>query len=117
MCNEPGCPDGPTIGDHFNNIRPMVVDGPIKVNGPVTVTRIWRSGGRYHITAFEGESIPPRRDLTGNTLLVEFPEGGIADRFQRLIQAGMPHHVTVHFGRHAKTLHQLARMLDLEWHV
>lgn len=116
MCNEPNCPDAPTIGDHFNNVRPMVVDGPIKVDGPVTVTRLWRCGGRYHITAFEGESIAPRRNLTGNTLLVEFPEGGIVDRFQRLIQAGMPHHVTVHFGRHSRTLRQMARMLNLEWH-
>jgi L-arabinose isomerase len=82
----------------------------------VTVTRLWRSGARYHITAFEGESIAPRRKLTGKTLLVEFAEGGIAERFPRLIHAGMPHHVTVHFGRHSKTLRQLARMLDLEWH-
>jgi L-fucose isomerase-like protein len=117
MCNEPGCDDGPTIGDHFNNIRPMVVDGPIRTGGPVTVTRLWRCDGRYHITSFEGRAIPPRRKLTGNTLLVEFPEGGIADRFQRLIQAGMPHHVTVHFGNHAATLRRLARMLNLEWHI
>lgn len=117
MCNEPGCDDGPSIGDHFNNVRPMVVDGPIKTGGPVTVTRLWRCDGRYHLTAFEGRAIPPRRKLTGNTLLVEFPEGGIAERFQRLAQEGMPHHVTVHFGSHAETLRRLAHILGLEWHL
>jgi L-fucose isomerase-like protein len=117
MCNQPGCDDGPSIGDHFNNVRPMVVDGPIRTGGLVTVTRLWRCDGRYHITAFEGRAIPPRRKLTGNTLLVEFPDGGISDRFQRLIQAGMPHHVTVHFGGHAETLRRLAEILNLEWHV
>lgn len=117
MCNEPGCDQGPSIGDHFNNIRPMVVDGPIKTVGAVTVTRLWRCDGRYHMTAFEGRATPPRRKLTGNTLLVEFPDGGVADRFQRLVQAGMPHHVTVHFGTHAESLRRLARILGLEWHV
>jgi L-fucose isomerase-like protein len=117
MCNEPGCANGPSIGDHFNNIRPMVVDGPIRTGGPMTVTRLWRCDERYHITAFEGWAIPPRRKLTGNTLLVEFPEGGIAARFQRLIQGGMPHHVTVHFGSHAETFRRLARILNLEWHA
>lgn len=117
MCNEPGCDEGPSIGDHFNNVRPMVVDGPIKTGGPVTVTRLWRCDGRYHATAFEGRAVPPRRKLTGNTLLVEFPEGGVAERFQRLVHAGMPHHVTVHFGSHAETLRRLARILNLEWHV
>jgi L-fucose isomerase-like protein len=117
MCNEPGCDEGPTIGDHFNNIRPMVVDGPIKTGGPVTVARIWRCGDRYHITAFDGQAIAPRRKLTGNTLLVEFPEGGIANRFQDLAQAGMPHHVTVYFGAHAETFRRLARILGAEWHA
>jgi L-fucose isomerase-like protein len=117
MCNEPGCDDGPSIGDHFNNVRPMVVDGPIRTGGPVTVTRLWRCDGRYHLTAFEGRAIPPRRKLTGNTLLVEFPEGGIAERFQKLAQAGMPHHVTVHFGSHAESLRRFAGIINLEWHV
>jgi L-fucose isomerase-like protein len=117
MCNEPGCDEGPSIGDHFNNIRPMVVDGPIRTGGPVTVARIWRCGGRYHITAFDGHAIQPRRKLTGNTLLVEFREGGVAERFQRLAQEGMPHHVTVYFGAHAETFRRLARMLGLEWHA
>lgn len=116
MCNEPGCEGEPTIGDHFNNIRPMVVDGAIRTGGAVTVTRLWRCDGRYHLMAFDGEALPPRRRLTGNTLLVGVKEGHVPERFERLVHAGMPHHVTVHFGAHAETLRRLARLLRLEWH-
>lgn len=117
MCNEPGCDGGPTIGDHFNNVRPMVVDGPIRTGGTVTVTRLWRCDGRYHLTAFEGQAIPPRRHVTGNTLLVEVAGDPVPGRFDRLIHAGMPHHVTVHFGAHAETFRRLARILGIEWHA
>jgi L-fucose isomerase-like protein len=117
ICNEPGCDDGPMIGDHFNNVRPMVIDGPIKTGGDVTITRLWRCNGRYHITAFEGRAVPPQRKLTGNSLLVKFPGGGVADRFQRLRQSGMPHYVTVHFGSNAEALLMMAHLLNLELHL
>ena len=117
MCNQPGCDDGPTIGDHFNNVRPMVVDGPIRTGGPVTITRLWRCDGRYHMTAFEGHAIPPRRHVTGNSLLVDVAGGSVPMRFDHLIHAGMPHHVTIHFGSHAETFRRLARMLGIEWHA
>jgi len=117
MCNEVGCEDGPTIGDHFNNVRPMVVDGPIKTGETVTITRLWRCDNRYHMTAFEGQAIPPKRRLTGNTLLVEVAGEPVPTRFDRLIHAGMPHHVTIHFGAHAETFRRLARMLAVEWHA
>ncbi len=117
MCNDPGCDGGPTIGDHFNNVRPMVVDGPIRTGGSVTVTRLWRCDGQYHMTAFEGQAIPPRRHVTGNTLLVKVSGEAVPLRFDRLIHAGMPHHVTVHFGSHAETFRRLARMLGIEWHA
>lgn len=117
MCNEAGCENGPTIGDHFNNVRPMVVDGPIRMGGPVTITRLWRCDGRYQMTAFEGKAIAPRRHVTGNTLLVETFGEPVPSRFDRLIHAGMPHHVTVHFGEHAETLRRLARLLRIEWHA
>ncbi len=117
MCNEAGCEDGPTIGDHFNNVRPMVVDGPIKTGGTVTIVRLWRCDGRYQMTAFEGRAIAPRRHVTGNTLLVETSGEPVPSRFDRLIHAGMPHHVTIHFGQHAETMRRLARVLGIEWHA
>ncbi len=117
MCNEAGCEDGPTIGDHFNNVRPMVLDGPIRIGGPVTITRLWRCDGRYQMTAFEGTAIAPRRRVTGNALLVETKGEPVPTRFDRLIHAGMPHHVTIHFGEHAEIFRRLARVLGIEWHA
>jgi len=116
MCNAAGCDDGPTLGEHFNGARPFVVDGPIRTGSPVTVARWWRCDGRYHATAFEGRAIPPRRHVSGNSLLVEFEEGRIPQRFERLIHAGLPHHVSVYFGRHESTLRKVAAILDAEWH-
>jgi L-fucose isomerase-like protein len=115
MCNATGCDGEPTIGKHFNGARPFVVDGQLQLAGDITVSRIWRCDGRYHWTAFEGRSIPPRRTVTGNSLLVEVDGGGVPDRFERLIHAGLPHHVTLHFGRHAERFQRLARALRIEW--
>ena len=95
----------------------MVVDGPIKTGGPVTIVRLWRCDGRYQMTAFEGQAIAPRRQTTGNTLLVETLGESVPSRFDRLVHAGMPHHVTIHFGAHAETFRRLARVLGIEWHA
>jgi L-fucose isomerase-like protein len=116
MCYGVGCEGGPSIANHFNNLRPFVVDGPIRTGGPVTVSRLWRCDGRYHLAAFEGQAIPPRRHLTGNTLLVEVEGETVPEKFDRLVHAGLPHHVTVHFGNYAETLRRLARLLGIEWH-
>ena len=116
MCNAVGSDCEPTLGEHFNGARPSVVDGPLRTGGPVTVTRVWRCDGRYHITAFEGRAIPPRRHVLGNSLLLEVDGGMMPQRFERLIHAGMPHHVTLHFGHWEDRLRRIARLLSLEWH-
>lgn len=116
MCNDIGSECGPTLGEHFNGKRPSVVDGPIKTEGPVTITRLWRCDNNYHLTAFEGMAVPPRRQVSGNSLLVEVDGKSVHSRFDHLIHAGMPHHVIVHFGRHSDTLRRMARLLSLEWH-
>ena len=115
MCNAIGSDDEPTLGGHFNGARPLVVDGKLQLTGDVTVSRLWRCDGRYHWTAFEGRSISPRRSVTGNSLLVEVYGGKVPERFERLIHAGLPHHVTLHFGRHAETFRRLARTLCIDW--
>jgi L-fucose isomerase-like protein len=117
MCYGIGCVDGPSIGNHFNNLRPLVLDGAIRSEGPVTVSRLWRCDGRYHLVAFEGRAIPPRKHLTGNTLLVEVQGESVPQRFDRLVHEGLPHHVSVYFGDHVDTLRRLARLLRIEWHA
>jgi L-arabinose isomerase len=81
----------------------------------MTITRLWRCDGRYHLTAFEGQSVQPERNVTGNTVLVKLSEPGVPARFDRLIHAGMPHHVLLSFGNHAGLMRRLARMLGLNW--
>lgn len=117
MCNAVGCEDEPLLGEHFNGARPFVVDGRLQVGPEVTISRIWRCDGQYHWMACEGQSIPARRRVTGNSLLVQMPTDDVPARFDRLIHAGLPHHVTIHFGRHASTFQELARMLNVNWHA
>jgi len=116
LCHTIGSEDGPTLGPHFNGARPFVVDGALQSDQPVTVTRLWRCDGSYHITAFEGLAVQPKRRVTGNSLLVEVEGKKVPERFDDLIHAGMPHHVAVYPGRSAETFRRLARLLDLNWH-
>jgi L-fucose isomerase-like protein len=120
MCNSIGCEGGSTLATHFNIVKPLVVDAQIRTDEPVTVSRLWRCDGRYHMTAFEGRTIAPRRQLTGNCVLVEVAEpdaagGNVPERFDRLVHAGMPHHVLLSFGKQAETFRRTARALHLEW--
>lgn len=116
MCNAIGSEDGPTLGEHFNIARPLVVDGLLQGDHPITVSRLWRCDNRYHMTSFEGRAIPPKRRVTGNSLLVEVEGEPVPRRFDKLIHAGMPHHVLVHFGSHAEIFRRLARLLRIDWH-
>jgi L-fucose isomerase-like protein len=121
MCSAVGANGGPSLAKHFNIVKPLVVDGQILTNEPVTITRLWRCDDRYHLTALEGRTIAPRRQLTGNTALVEIADADIAaggtvpERFERLLHAGLPHHVVLLFGSHRATLQRLARLLGTEW--
>jgi L-fucose isomerase-like protein len=116
MCNAVGGDDGPSVGGHFNGARPLVVDGGLRTGSAVTISRVWRCDGRYHFTAFEGQAVMPRRRITGNSLLVEVDGGSVPKRFDDLIHEGLPHHVTVHFGRHAAVFQRLARLFSADWH-
>jgi L-fucose isomerase-like protein len=117
MCNAVGSDGGPELANHFNLVKPYVVDGRIRSDEPVTITRLWRCDNQYHMTAFEGRTIAPRRKVTGNSVLVEAAASDIPKRFDRLLYAGMPHHVLLSFGKHAEMFRRLARMLHVEWHA
>lgn len=116
MLDPVGSEQGPTLGEHFNGGRPCVVDGELRKVEDVTVSRLWRCDGRYHMTAFQGRPIPSRRRVTGNSLLIQVGGEPVPARFDRMIHAGMPHHVTVHFGEHAETFRRWARLVGVEWH-
>ncbi len=116
MCYAAGCEDSPTLGAHFNIVKPLVVDGRLRSGQTITVTRLWSCDNEYHMTAFEGRSIEPRRKITGNSMLVEVADHDVPRRFDGLIHAGMPHHVSLYFGDHAERLRRLARLLRIRWH-
>jgi L-fucose isomerase-like protein len=107
--------EAPSLATHFNIDKPMVVDGALRVDQPVTVARIWRCDDRYVATAFEGRTIPPRRKLTGNQALVRVDGGGVANWFDTLCHAGLPHHPIVFSGHHRDAFRRLARMLGINW--
>ena len=123
MCSPVGSEGGPSLGRHFNIVKPLVVDGSVRAGEPATVARLWRCDGEYHMTAFEGRTIAPRRRLTGNTVLMELADeeiargGTVPERFDRLVHAGMPHHMLLSFGTHADTLRRLARAVGVRWLV
>jgi len=100
---------------HFNIAKPIVIDGQLRENEPVTIARLWRCDERYHLTAFEGRSIPMSRRLTGNTAKVEVTGGHVPDWFDTLCHAGTPHHPVLFYGHHCGLLRRLARMLAIHW--
>lgn len=115
MCYPATDPRGPRLARHFNIIKPLVVDGELQAGRDVTIVRLWHSKGEYRLTAFEGRSIPPRRKITGNSLLVEIAGRGVPERFDALIHEGMPHHVLVYYGHCADQHRRLARQLGIGW--
>lgn len=115
MCDAIGTEYGPALDQHFNVAKPYVVNGHIRVGEPVTIMRLWRCGDIYKLTAFEGRTVSPKRRLTGNTALVEVSGEPVSSRFDRLLHAGMPHHVLLSFGHHAEVYRRLARLFNIEW--
>ncbi len=116
MCYAVGSAEGPSLGEHFNIAKPLVVDGRILSDQDITIMRLWRCDNEYHMTAFEGRSIPPRRKVTGNSVLVEVDDRDVPRRFDALLHAGMPHHVLLHFGNRADAFRRIARMFHIHWH-
>jgi L-fucose isomerase-like protein len=121
MCYPMGGAGGPTLAKHFNIEKPLVVDAQVRADEEVTIARLWSCDDQYHMTAFEGRTVAPRRKVTGNFVLVELSEaemlrgGDVPARFDRLVHAGMPHHVILTLGKNAEALRRLARALKVEW--
>ena len=115
MCNPIGGSDGPALGPHFNIVKPLVVDGQLQIDKPVTIMRLWHCDNTYKMTAFEGRTITPRRNITGNSALVEVSGRNVPETFDMLIHEGMPHHVLLYYGHHVDTFRRLARLLKVGW--
>jgi L-fucose isomerase-like protein len=115
MCYPSGESNGPVLARHFNIVKPLVVDGQLRTDNPATIMRLWHCDGQYFMMAFEGKTVSPRRNLTGNTVSVEVPGRNVFELFDRLIHGGMPHHVSLYYGHCAETFRRLARLLRIGW--
>jgi L-fucose isomerase-like protein len=108
-------PETLRLGRHFNDARPLVLNAQMKDGEPITIARLWRCDGRYHLTAFEARTTAPRQRLLGAHGVALVDGLPVPPRFERLCHAGMPHHVTVFSGSHADRLRRLARLIGLRW--
>ena len=107
--------DGPKIARHFNDKKPVVVEGALRPDQDITLFRLWRCDDKYHMVAFEGHTIRPKRGLKGNNGLVETDGLNPKHLFYELCQAGMPHHLTVFAGHNKEFLKRLTGLLNIDW--
>lgn len=110
-----GEPGAPRIAKHFNIKKPTVLESELKVGLPLTLFRLWRCDGEYHLTACDAESVKPRPLMCSNgraRLLNRKPN----EWFEDLCYAGMPHHLNVFPGNHSVKLKRFARVAGIKWH-
>ena len=112
LCDPVGSPGGPRIARHFNIKKPAVIEATLRAKMPITVFRFWRLDGKYFLTAREGETIKPKRQLMATNALARMREDP-RDWFEELCHAGMPHHVAVVQGHHAAFLKRFARVMGI----
>lgn len=106
---------GPRLAKHFNIPKPLVVNADLAVDRPITVFRLWRCDGGYRLASLQGETISPRRRLSGTNALAKIHGANVYEWFDKLCHAGMPHHVAVFEGHHKDLLKRFARQLNIDW--
>jgi L-fucose isomerase-like protein len=111
LCDPVGTPGGPRIARHFNIKKPACLEATIRADMPITVYRFWRCDGQYLFTAREGETIKPKRHLMMTNALARM-NCDPHEWFEDFCHAGMPHHIAVIQGHHAKFLERLARVMN-----
>jgi L-fucose isomerase-like protein len=103
------------LGRHFNNGLPLVIDAQLAVDRPITLCRIWHCDGATHLMACDARTAAPRRKLTGAHGLAVVEDRSIPEWFDQLCHEGMPHHVSLVPGHHARLLRRAARQLGIRW--
>jgi L-fucose isomerase-like protein len=111
----PGEPGGPRIARHFNIRKPAVVEATLEADKPVTIFRLWRSEGRYRLTARDAQTVKPKRHLMGTNGTARLLAADPAAWFEELCHEGMPHHVVVFPGHHAGPLRRFARVMGMKF--
>jgi len=115
LCEPVGSRFGPSVGVHFNNGKPAVVDACLKADLPITLVRLWHGDGRYRMTAFHARTRAPQRPLKGTFGEAEIDGRDVRDLFDALCHEGMPHHLAVFAGHHAERFRRFARQVRIDW--
>jgi L-fucose isomerase-like protein len=110
-----GEPGAPRIARHFNIKKPTVIESTIRAGMPITLLRFWRCDGDYFLTAREGETLRPRRHLMGTNALARLDRQDPREWFDEMCHQGMPHHLAIFEGHHARMLKRLARILHIRF--
>lgn len=115
LCEPIGSEAGPHISVQFNNKKPAVVEATIAGGLDVTLFRLWRTDGRYHMTAIEGRTETPERHLMATNGTFRTDRVDVTEWFDEMVHAGMPHHVCIVPGHHRKLLKRFARLMGVGW--
>ena len=110
------CEPGATLGRHFNNDKPVVVNARLAADRPITLCRLWHCDGQYHLMAADARTEPPPRVLKGTCGSAVLEDGrDVPTWFDHLCHQGMPHHLGIFQGHRTTELKRLARQLGVRW--
>ena len=111
-----GEPGAAKLAKHFNIVKPTVVESELREGMPLTLFRLWRCDGEYHLTSVDAESVKPRRRLMASNGRARLLDRNPNDWFEAMCYAGMPHHLNVFPGNHTATLKRFARVAGIKWY-
>jgi L-fucose isomerase-like protein len=103
------------LARHFNNRLPLVIDAQLLVDRPITLFRLWHCDGKTRLMACNARTVAPRRALLGAHGLAVVEDRDVPEWFDHLCHEGMPHHVNLVLGHHARLLERAARHLGIRW--
>jgi len=98
-------------GIHSNRKLPLVFEFPLKP-GPITLARLSQASGDLRLVLGQGEMLALPRPFSGTSgsLRLQRPARQF---FDRLMQEGLEHHVSLVYGAYLPALQALAGLLDL----
>lgn len=101
----------PTATIHTNRKMPLLFEFSLKP-GPVTFMRLSQAFGEPKMVIAHGEMLSRPMAFTGTSGVVRF-EGGTARTLDRMIAAGLEHHMALAYGDHRAALADVGAALGL----
>lgn len=104
-----------SLGRHFNNNKPLVINAHLAAERDITLLRLWHCDGQYRLMAVDARTSQVTKSLLGTCGRVDLNGLNVPDWFDHLCHEGMPHHLGIFQGHHAAELKRLARQLGVLW--